>query len=95
MLLTARGLWRSGTIRRGECEMRARYTDAIEWIASNDEPTYISASNIESLVSVQLIADLFGKSASLVASDVRLVRLGMATVRLTRAMQARRKERTP
>jgi len=67
-----------------------RYTDAIEWIALNDEPTYLEVDAIKSLISVCLVADLFGKTTELVASDVSLYRRGACTVRFARALQLRK-----
>lgn len=40
---------------------RASYREAIAWIAWNDEPTEYEVERIEPMVSVQLVADIFGK----------------------------------
>lgn len=52
----------------------AKYTDAIEWIAFNDEPTRTSIYEIAELISVQLIADIFHKGTTRVAGDVQIKR---------------------
>jgi hypothetical protein len=54
----------------------ARYKDAIEWIARNDNPgDYETAEEISRYLTVGLVADLWGKSESDVAVDVERVRL--------------------
>lgn len=52
----------------------SRYTDAVEWIALNDEPTIEDPSVIFGFVTVGLIADVFGKDQMTVAEDVAKVR---------------------
>ncbi len=47
-----------------------RYKYAVEWIAFNDEPGELSLSFVASLISVQLIADLFGIAPEVLAKDV-------------------------
>jgi hypothetical protein len=46
---------------------RPRYRDAVEWIALNDEP---SNPDVAELLSVALIADIFGTTPERVAQDV-------------------------
>lgn len=60
--------------------MPASYRQAVEWIALEDEPTYLWADEIlqESGVSVALVADLFGKAPDAVALAVQLVRVRIA-----------------
>jgi hypothetical protein len=50
--------------------MRASYQTAVEWIAGNDEPAEMDAYNLSILISVQLVADVFGKTPAIVARDV-------------------------
>lgn len=50
------------------------YHAAIEWIAMNDEPTEFNLKIVSSMISVQLIADLYGTTGSKVAKDVIAVR---------------------
>jgi hypothetical protein len=50
--------------------MAARYYDAVKWIALNDEPEVMDYAAVESQISVQLTADLFGKAVDRVATDV-------------------------
>lgn len=54
--------------------MRAGYRRAIEWIAFNDETACMDADVMSGLISVVLVADLFGKDAMKVATDVIGVR---------------------
>lgn len=49
---------------------RASYREGVEWIARNDEPEEMSAEVMAGMVSVSLLADLFGKEAVEVASAV-------------------------
>ncbi len=49
----------------------ARYRDAVQWIASNDDQDLGDPAEGGFLVSIQLIADLFGREAETVAADVR------------------------
>ena len=46
------------------------YDMAIEWIALNDEPTIMDCSQMEDLISVLLVADLFGRTPKSVANHV-------------------------
>lgn len=46
---------------------RASLQAAIEWIAENDEPTYMDVEDVARQVSTLLVADLFGKDAQHVA----------------------------
>lgn len=52
------------------------YKKTIEWIALNDEPTlnYKDMPQIESQISVQLVADQFDKSTYKVSCDVLKIR---------------------
>ena len=52
---------------------RPSYTGAVEWIARNDEPTARYEQLID-LISVVLVADLFGIEAAKVAADVERYR---------------------
>ena len=52
----------------------ARYKDAVRWIAWNDETTEDCDEVLSSLVSVCLIADIWGKTTATVALDVLRVR---------------------
>jgi hypothetical protein len=49
---------------------RAGYREAVQWIAHNDEPGEHDVETMADLVSVLLVADLFGKPADEVARDV-------------------------
>lgn len=49
---------------------RASYRHGVEIIALNDEPSDLDVSNVESLISVTLLADLFGLEPTRVAGDV-------------------------
>lgn len=53
--------------------MRPRYAGAIKWIAVNDEPAARYEQLID-LISVVLVADLFGVEAAKVAADVERYR---------------------
>lgn len=50
--------------------MRASYRKAIEWIALNDEPGEMNVEITSEMISVGLIADLFGKTQQEVARQV-------------------------
>lgn len=52
----------------------ARYAEAVDWIANNDECTERDAEVIAELISVVLVADLWQKEAEDVAADVLKVR---------------------
>lgn len=59
--------------------MRASYRSAVQWIADNDEPMIEDWRDMTDLLTVVLVADLFGKDARDVASDVvarRIVQKG-------------------
>ena len=49
---------------------RRGYRFGVEWIALNDECSERDIEMIESLISVALLADLFGKTTEEVARDV-------------------------
>jgi hypothetical protein len=53
----------------------ARYADAIEWVAYNDEPDDDDASSIAEYITTALVADVFGKDADAVAHDIARQRL--------------------
>lgn len=53
---------------------RPSYREGVRWIAANDEPTVTDLATLESLISVALLADLFGHPRSKVALDVARVR---------------------
>lgn len=50
--------------------MKPSYKKAIEFIALNDESKEMNIGNMVDLISVVLVADLFGKDPLKVASDV-------------------------
>lgn len=49
---------------------RASYRRACDWIASEDEPTLRDPAAVSAMISVLLVADLFGITAEVVAKDV-------------------------
>lgn len=49
---------------------RPSYRAAVRWIADNDEPAEREAETIAGLISVVLVADLFGVEPARVAGDV-------------------------
>lgn len=51
-------------------DIEALYRKSIEHIASNDEPGELSPREVERQISVQLVADVFGRSARQVARAV-------------------------
>jgi hypothetical protein len=52
-----------------------KYTDAIEWIALNDEPTLDEVEEVAGLISVCLVADVWKKEPREVAAAVVRYRL--------------------
>lgn len=50
--------------------MRPSYSRAIKWIADNDETAETEVARMADLISVMLVADLFGKQPADVARDV-------------------------
>lgn len=46
------------------------YRFGVEWIALNDEAGEMSTDEVAALISVGLLADLFGKTTEQVAKDV-------------------------
>lgn len=48
----------------------ARYRDAVDWIAANEETAIITVEGMEDDVCVALVADLFRKEPSMVAAHV-------------------------
>ena len=59
---------------------RKTYKTAVQWIADNDEPTQFDAYEVSGFISVQLVADLYGKDSFDVALDVVNVRLHQAII---------------
>lgn len=56
----------------------ASYKKAVAWIALNDEPLWVDLEDLEAIsemISVQLIAELFGKPEKKVAQDVLKYRI--------------------
>ena len=53
---------------------RPTYRQAVRWIAAEDEPLILKVSELSGLISVALVADLFGKEAITVARDVARLR---------------------
>jgi len=53
---------------------RPSYREAVRWIADNDEPLETDLETIAEMISVQLIADLFGKDPEGVAVAVAIER---------------------
>lgn len=49
---------------------RASYREGVKWIAENDEPLDRDPESIAGLISVLLLADLFGVEPERVAKDV-------------------------
>ena len=49
---------------------RPNYRRTIEWIALNDEPTLTGLDEVADMISVQLVADMWGYDAMRVARDV-------------------------
>lgn len=59
---------------------RPSYARAVDWIARNDEDVLMDESDIEEmsgLISVVLVADLWGKDPGVVARDVIKMRRGL------------------
>jgi hypothetical protein len=50
--------------------MRASYKFGVRWIAENDEPIAQTPEDAVGLISILLLADLFGKTPEIVARDV-------------------------
>lgn len=48
----------------------ARFVDALRWIALNDNDAELDVSVVEESVTVLMVADLWRKSAFLIAHDV-------------------------
>lgn len=57
--------------------VRPSLRDAIQWIADNDETGETDIEVLETLISVMLVADLFGKSPVYIATRVMAVRTNM------------------
>ena len=49
---------------------RKGYWFGVNWIADNDDPELTHQPNVECMISVCLLADLFGKTPAQVAADV-------------------------
>lgn len=54
--------------------MASRYRFGVAWIAGNDEPLEENQGVIAELISVQLLADMYGKDPARVAKDVLAAR---------------------
>jgi hypothetical protein len=50
--------------------MRQGYRFGVSWIGLNDEPETMNPEEIAGMISVLLLADLFGKEPEAVAKDV-------------------------
>ena len=48
----------------------AKYSDAVAWIAENDEPTLLEEDQVASMISTQLVGDIFNVGEAQVAWDV-------------------------
>lgn len=57
---------------------RASYRNGVEWIALNDEPAETDPEAVAGLISVCLLADLFGTDTSSVTDDVLRYRKNLA-----------------
>lgn len=62
--------------------MRASYRNGIRWIAGNDEPSCVSVDTVSEMISVCLLADLFGKDPVSVAKDVVKARIDAVKARI-------------
>ncbi len=51
----------------------ARYQDAIEWIAYNDDTQWIEGNDPSLSVTAALVGDLWGKDDAQLISDIRRV----------------------
>lgn len=58
----------------------SKFYDAARWIAENDEPTFTDEVKVAELISVQLVADVFGVDAQFVALVVLRVRAAFKTL---------------
>ena len=56
---------------------RASYRKAVEWVALNDEPEITSADDMSYMISISLIASIFGKTSDEVAKAVIRYRDGL------------------
>jgi hypothetical protein len=56
------------------------YKFAVGWIAVEDEPTDLDPESVKYMISVCLVADLFGKNVEAVANDVIKVRKTFAAL---------------
>lgn len=54
--------------------MMARYRDAIEWIAHNDEEGEEDPEIIATSITVGLVADVWNKPTAIVAEDIADIR---------------------
>lgn len=52
----------------------ARYKEAVQWIAYNDEPSETDPNAMSGLISVVMVADLWDKDAGDVAREVVAIR---------------------
>lgn len=51
------------------------YRYAVQWIAHEDEPTVTEETEVRGMLTVALVADLYGKETYEVAADVLRVRV--------------------
>lgn len=58
---------------------RASYRHGVMWIAENDEPAEMNTQAIAGLISVMLLADIFGVEPTRVAEDVARYRSRVRT----------------
>lgn len=61
-------------MRRDARSVQRGYGFGVQWIADNDEPEDLALDSVESMVTVALLADLFGRETHEVAADVVAVR---------------------
>jgi len=68
--------------------MRANYTNAVTWIAYNDDDSVLDLQAIEQSITVALVADLFKKG------DVEQVAVDVQKIREARVAAEPKKERS-
>lgn len=62
------------------------YQNAINWIALNDEPNCLNPRTVSQLISVVLVAAIFGATETQVAYDVLSARIAEAKVKVRARM---------
>jgi len=60
---------------------RPTYGAAIDWVANNDEPTCEDLEEVEGMITVRLLADLFEVEPARIAFDVVRLRGRLKVVR--------------